>query len=252
LSKDNAHGQIGILDRDGRRRDFRYDPADQLISEIWSGANAQVGNIRQFAYDRDGNLVSARDNNYTYTLQYDDLNRLTHIAEPFGFALSYGYDAADNRIQAADNAGGTQTSTYDAADRLTSRAFSAAGTSFHIELGYDANNRLTSADRYDGLTLVGHSDYGYDPVGRMDHILHTLPSNGSTIGLYNYTFDLAGRLTSETANTVTTTYSYDATDQLTGTGSNGYSYDSNGNRTGGGLQTGPANQLLSASVLHFP
>src|SRR5205823_2249429 len=59
---------------------------------------------------------------------------------------------------------------------------------------------------------------------------------------FAYTYDVAGRLTTETYNGNTRSYSYDATNQLTGDGGNTYSYDANGNRSN--YQTGPNNQLL--------
>ena len=67
---------------------------------------------------------------------------------------------------------------------------------------------------------------------------------GANLSNYTYTYDLASRVTTEKLNGTVTTYSYDATNQLTNDGS-AYTYDLNGNRTMTGYQTGPGNQLLN-------
>src|SRR5262249_36607321 len=59
---------------------------------------------------------------------------------------------------------------------------------------------------------------------------------------YAYSYDLADRLTSETDNGTTTSYGYDAANELTSAGTYAYSYDLAGNRTMTGYTTGPGNQ----------
>src|SRR5262249_9747599 len=49
----------------------------------------------------------------------------------------------------------------------------------------------------------------------------------------------------ETLNGSTTSFGYDATNQLTSDGSGNYSYDANGNRTMSGYTTGSGNQLTA-------
>jgi len=49
----------------------------------------------------------------------------------------------------------------------------------------------------------------------------------------------------QTVNGSTTSYSYDAVNELTADGATGYTFDLNGNRTGGSYTTGTANQLTS-------
>ena len=62
---------------------------------------------------------------------------------------------------------------------------------------------------------------------------------------------MGSRLSTETDNGVTTSYTYDAVNQLTGDGTRNYSYDLNGNRTGGSNHTGSANQLTTDGAWNF-
>ena len=62
---------------------------------------------------------------------------------------------------------------------------------------------------------------------------------------FTYTYDLASRMTSQTIDASTTSYSYDANSELTTAGSTNYSYDLNGNRTMTGYTTGSDNQITS-------
>ena len=81
----------------------------------------------------------------------------------------------------------------------------------------------------------GSEVYQFNPQGRHLRTLDALTG----VPLYTFAYDTAGRLTSELDNGTTTSYSYDATGQLTQAGSQSYSYDANGNRngTGGGEGT---------------
>lgn len=73
---------------------------------------------------------------------------------------------------------------------------------------------------------------------------------------YQLTLDPAGQITQEVSDDGTTTYSYDATGQLTGAVNSSqpnesYSYDANGNRTNSGYVTGPDNELLSDGTYNY-
>src|SRR5262249_54936342 len=78
--------------------------------------------------------------------------------------------------------------------------------------------------------------------------------SSATLSYYNYAYDNADRVTSQTYSSqvgtttysATRNYSYDSTDQLLTDGSQPtYSYDANGNRTMAGDQTGTGNRLTS-------
>jgi YD repeat-containing protein len=52
-------------------------------------------------------------------------------------------------------------------------------------------------------------------------------------------------VTAQTVDGVTTSFTYDVTNQVTADGPRTFSYDANGNRTMSGYTTGPGNQLLT-------
>jgi YD repeat-containing protein len=84
----------------------------------------------------------------------------------------------------------------------------------------------------------------YDDRGNVTEIEH-LDGSGTVLEDFQYAYDAANQLTSETDNGTTTNYTYDATGQLTDAGATNYSYDANGNRTMAGYSTGTDNLLLS-------
>jgi YD repeat-containing protein len=61
--------------------------------------------------------------------------------------------------------------------------------------------------------------------------------------LASYNYDAGARLASETDNGTVTNYGYDASNQLTTSGSTTYGWDANGNTKAAGVLIGPNNQL---------
>jgi RHS repeat-associated protein len=193
-------------------------------------------------------VLSAADAGGTYNMGYDKLDRLTSTQEPFGLLLTYSYDAASNRTLTQDSFGGVTSYVYDAAGRLTSEQFGGSGqTPLRLDMTYTARDQLASETRYSnlaGTVTVGYSTYGYDPVGRVTGIQHQ-DGSGNTLANYTYAYDLASRLASKTENGTSTTYGYDATNELTSAGSTTYGYDLAGNRNGNGYTTTAGNEMTN-------
>lgn len=61
------------------------------------------------------------------------------------------------------------------------------------------------------------------PPSRLTQLLH-YDGSDSILANYTYTYDVAHRLQTETINGTLTTYSYDATDQLTNDSATTYTY----------------------------
>ncbi len=234
-------------DADGRVRNISYDALNRETGETWVVSGSTV-NTLTYTYDAANNLVTAGDQNSTYTMGYDALGRMTSEQEPFGMALTMGYDANNNRTLVQDSLGGTTTYVYDPLNRLTSLQFGGTGqTTVRIDQTYTARDQVATQTRYTdlaGTNVVGTSSYLYDPQGRLTSLQQTY-ANGSVLASYAYSYDNADRLTSKTDNGTTTSYSYNKNSELTQAGSTSYSYDATGNRTMSGYQTGSGNELLN-------
>jgi RHS repeat-associated protein len=235
-----------VTDRDGRIRILGYDALNRLTTEYWRTGGPTPSANFTFSYDAQDNMLTAQNNNGNYTMAYDALGRQTSVQEPFSLILTATYDAVDNRTKLQDNFGGVTTSVYDALDRLTSRQFTGQAPA-RIDLTYTAQDEINTVTRYSdvgGSTKVGSSTYVYDALGEITNLQHR-DSSGNLLANYTYTYDLGSRLTAETLNGNTKSYSYDLTNQLTNDSSVTYTYDLNGNRTMTGYQTGPGNQLTN-------
>jgi len=114
-----------------------------------------------------------------------------------------------------------------------------------VDLTYTARNQIAGITRYSdlaGTQTVAYSAYTYDAAERLTNIKHQNASGGM-LANYTYTYDQASRLTSQVVNGSTSSYGYDATNELTRDGTKNYSFDSAGSRTMSGYQTGTANEL---------
>src|SRR5207248_1364880 len=99
-------------------------------------------------YDGNGNLLTASNNNGTYTNTYDNAGNLHTQTDPFGLSLTYGYDGDNNVTSVQDSVGGTLTNVYDSADRLVSKQFSNGTTQARLDLGYTPDGQVASLTRY--------------------------------------------------------------------------------------------------------
>ena len=216
-----------------------------------------INNIVTYTYDNVGNLSTAANYNGVYTMAYDNDNEMTLVHEPVGATLTMVYDGVGNRTEVDDSFGGTENSTYDALNRLINRSYTYGVTvQAHIEEAYDALNEVTQVKR-DGAgspgTPVSTTNYTYDDAGRITNIHDTIAGSGSNIANYTYTYDAAGNMQTEvltrtTFTAVTTTYAYDADNQLTGDGTTTVTYDATGNRNNGSYATTTGNELTTDGV----
>jgi len=156
--------------------------------------------------------------------------------------LYYVYNADQELTSSATSYGGTVgpqiTYTYDSGGRLTAVSRTSGtisdATEVNTTISYDAANQVVTMT--DGV-----STYSYFPPGWSTTALAT----------YVYSYDNAGRVTSESDAEGVYSYTYDNSDELTGVKENGtpvgtYTYDLNGNRTGTGYSTGTDNEQTAS------
>jgi RHS repeat-associated protein len=165
----------------------------------------------------------------TYT--YDALNRTTKVAEPDGSAVSTAYSG--NTAIVTDEAGKQRTSTTDAFGRLTAvvEAPGVSGLKFTTQYQYDALNDLLCAVQQGTSTgtftncasapATWHPrSFVYDSLSRLTSA--TNPESGKISYAYDANSNLITKIAlspnqvSTGTATVTTSYTYDALNRLTG------------------------------------
>jgi RHS repeat-associated protein len=214
---------IDSVDRNGTAIDYKYDAHNLLLEEDFAD-----GSKATYTYDAHRNLISATNANGTTSFQYDAADRLVKVTYPNGMFLEFTYNAAGQRIQMVDQTGFTVNYQYDTVGRLA--GLTDGSGNLIVKYTYDAAGRLSRKDMGNGTYTI----YGYDLAGSLTSIVNYKPDN-SALSQYVYAYDDQGRPTSVTTLTGTTTYGYDATDQLMSVSLPGgrtitYQYDAAGNR----------------------
>lgn len=199
----DGDGNLDIFtNRRGQLIDRTVNSAGQVTHEEWSD-----GTSRDYTYDSHGRLHTATDAQGTTTLTYDGADRLTRVDYPNGRWIAYTYDAAGRRTRIEDNSGFATQYFYDSAGRLDHLLD--ASDALIAQYAYDAAGRLVREDKGNGTYTV----YGYDAGGRQTSISNYAP-DGSVNSKFLYTYDAAGRRSTETAIDGMWIYTYDLTDQL--------------------------------------
>jgi RHS repeat-associated protein len=198
--------------------------------------------------------------NGTISRVYDGLDRLTQETTPQG-VINYTYDTAGRRQTMTVAGQPVINYTFDNDNRLAQVAqgtnvlgfsYDAAGRRNTVTLpnsiigtfGFDNADQLTSITYMHGTTTVGTLGYGYDLGGRRTSMTGTLAGFVPPTAVPSLTYDGTNRLTSwggkpisydangNITNFGTTTYTWNARNQLTATssGSATFGYDAEGRR----------------------
>jgi YD repeat-containing protein len=160
---------------------YGYDKANRLLVITYT---AEAKTVR-YAYDALGNRTVMTDSLGVTRYQYDDLNRLKQVADPFNQTITYTYDLAGNRTGLKYPDGKIVTYTFDANNRLTrTLSWDGQATAYF----YDRAGRLITTTWPNGLTTL----YRYDDAGRLLNMTHV---GHWVLATYTYTLDaLSNRL----------------------------------------------------------
>ncbi|GIW93883.1 MAG: hypothetical protein KatS3mg110_1924 [Pirellulaceae bacterium] len=227
-----------------------------------------------YSWDIGTRLVAASDPDSSYTLAYDDLDRLVSIDNQGTpniprVVLNSSYDASGNRTRLAAVIDGTDDFvndyTYDLLNRMTRvDQYGVAGghavAEKRVDMAYNSLGQFTQIVRYRALSgtpsdEVATSVYTYDAAHRLVGLSHN--RGGQPLFTpYSWTYDPLDRIIEMVNSDGTSVFTYDQTDQLTGADHSyqtdeAYQYDANGNRTGGGYVTGSNNQLLEDGTYRY-
>ena len=195
LAEKTEHGD------DGSQLVTRYkrDHAGRLVRKTLPD-----GNIVDYAYDRQGNLLSVDDGHWSLAYEYDPQNRLTSEHQGWG-TLRYGYDACgqlknlrlpdNNRLVFNHDKGGHLSTVELNGETLTSHLFK-TGREHQRQQGqllshyhYDDQNRLHAHTVSQQQHTLYQRQYDYDKSGNLTRLLDTRK------GEHHYHYDPLARLT---------------------------------------------------------
>ncbi|AZE69565.1 RHS repeat-associated core domain-containing protein [Pseudomonas synxantha] len=178
---------------------YERDHAGRLVRK-----NLPDGSAIDYAYDRQGNLLSVEDGHWALAYEYDQQNRL--VAEHQGWGtLRYGYDACgqlqnlrlpdNNRLTFNHDKGGHLATVELNGEVLTSHLFR-AGREHQRQQGqllshyhYDDQNRLHAHAITQQQNYLYQRQYDYDKSGNLTRLLDTRK------GEHRYHYDPLARLT---------------------------------------------------------
>ncbi len=218
---------VSKTDRNNHSILYVYDALNRLTHKGYPDSTGV-----DYFYDLAGKIKQVTDPTGTYGMAYDNMGRLLGTTTQYSFlpghtySNSYAYDAGSNRAGFTAPDGTTNTYVYDTLNRLANLTDSQTG---QFTFSYDALSRRTQLARPNGIT----SSYAYDPVSHLQSILHKLGVNAVDGATYSY--DFAGNRTSKTnaLNSTASNFAYDNIYQLTGVSgavSESYTFDPVGNR----------------------
>jgi RHS repeat-associated protein len=226
---DGAFQPIQVTDRNGQLTTYTYDLDGRLVRKA-----LPTNDVTTFVYDALGEVIDATNASADVKLAYDDAGRLVSqtttgsgtSAQP-SVTLTYGYDAKGNRTSMSGPEGTTRYA-FNAYSEVTLLTDPSNGI---YQFTYDSTLHLTSITRPNGVV----DQLTFNTAG--DLVSRTSTKNGATLGSVSYALDAAGRHSSMTDLSGTTTFTHDAGGQLTaatppgGTGAQSFTYDAVGNRT---------------------
>ncbi|MDJ0674655.1 MAG: FG-GAP-like repeat-containing protein [Calothrix sp. MO_167.B42] len=266
---------ITTTDRNGRVRSYTYDALNRQSAENWLDGSDNIIHSINYTYDAASQLTAVNDQDSSYGYTYDGAGQLIRIdnAGTPGVAnvvLDYTYDGVGNGRTVTDTINsvqfGIEEFTYDELNRVTRITQSGNGVADkRVDMTYDAASQMTGITRYGdlaGTQLVAESNYTYDAGSRLTQLTHSGGNGVLTLsaaeGLADYTweYDEINRITQFTSPDGSSSYNYDATNQLVGSDysyqdDESYTYDANGNRTNDGYDTGADNRLLSDGKYNY-
>jgi len=236
---DNLNRVTRIYDANGTMKTYTHDGLGHPLTQTYGN-----GTYINFTYDKRGKLLRRTYPDGSFDLiDYDAAGRIKTVTDRGGKTVTRTYDGAGRVLTSTDGLNHVTSATYDGANLLsltdangntTSFSYDAAGNKTgttmadgnETQFSYDANNRLASRTAPDGtITAFTYNERSLlvkrDYPGDNDDIFTYGPANellsaANSDFTVTRAYDDGGRLTSETINGKTITYSYD-TENLTRT-----------------------------------
>jgi RHS repeat-associated protein len=289
----DAIGNSTPGDPDDGKATFSYDELSRLSGIDYSDSTPDVSftydansnrasmtdgfGSETYAYDDLDRIKSVTRGAQSFIYDYDDTGNLIKSTYPDGTVTDYTF-FDDNQLKTVTSGGNTTTYNYDAAGNLTSTILPAANGYVETRTYDEAGRVIEVKSAKAGAELVrntfvldevgnpgsmttqdGVVDLSYDDLYRLTKVCYDAPCDTAGEPYIHYTYDDVGNRLTETrtddgSNPITTTYTYNAADELSQTsssvGTNVFAYDLNGNQTSAGAWTysyDGANRMITAS-----
>lgn len=191
----NAYGDVAVQDD----TQFVYGDVSGQVTKETTKLTKNKDIVKNYTYDSKGNKS-------TFSVKAGEATKLS---------LSYEYDGSSRLISVKNSEGKQAVSyAYDTEGSLSERQ---AANGLKTTYGYDYQNRLTSMTNETGKGVVSKYSSTYLKNGqKAEEVSTVMDKNGkSTKKTAAYTYDMLGRITSETK---------------TGREDISYTYDANNNR----------------------
>ena len=184
----NQRGQITKMTNGrGQETSYEYDAVGRISKLI------EPDNISTYTYDENDNLIKVEDNLGTIEYKYDALDRIIEYTDVYGNTIKYDYDVSGNLSTLTYPNDNQVQYVYDQANQLI-EVIDWEGRS--TEYAYDKNGRLVETTRPNGTVETRE----YNQAGQLLSLKDVF-ANGEVINHYQYTYDDAGNIASETNET---------------------------------------------------
>jgi RHS repeat-associated protein len=202
-------------DSGGGRINFTYDALNRVVKET----PPSLGGLLTYTYDSVGNLTSLSDDGGTTRYEYDKVNVVTSVTDPQGRKTTFGYDEDQNTLRTETNyPNGVKVGIqYDDSSRITEVKTTRAATGdvlnrfaygYQSAAGLDTNLRQHVTDMDGNKTA-----YSYDGVNRLTGA-KTTNGSGQQTDVREYSYDPNSNLTTKKDNSTTTSFAFNAANQL--------------------------------------
>lgn len=243
----DANGNVTSRSGPDGTTTYTYDRLNRLLQ------TALPDGTISYTYDDAGNLASVQlpSASSPTTYSYGPTGLLSSMTEPGAKTTSFDYDKTGRRTSTTYPNGVVMTQTYDAPGRLKQIKATKSGATLtdfvctYTKGANDTDLRQTRTNNaYMDSTGQRTTAYTYDGLDRLTRAQDTA---GGTKD-YQYSYDGASNITSQTINGQTRTYAYNDANELCWaangaptplcaappSGAAGYAYDGNGNEIAGG------------------
>ncbi len=262
---DANNNRTSLRKRDGSVLSYAYDALDRMTSKVVpqrAGLPATDARSVYYSYDVMGHQLTALFDSASgaegVTNTWDTLGRQASSAlamDGVSRALSYQYDADNNRTQVTYPDGNYVTYSYDGMDRPLQILRSGSG----VIASYSYNDDGTRSGFNSNVTALATS-YTYDPIQRLASLSNSPSGNTAYANQFGFSYNPASQIVQLTksnnaftyggAYDVNRSYTTNGLNQYTAAGTASFGYDANANLTSDGASAylyDIENRLVGAS-----